>query len=498
MARTKRFALRPAIGLVIEQQRIALSVVATTPLGRREVARELLTFGDDGPEPVLARMLEPWMPRPGGKKPRQKPWIQVGLPESKVFQAAVPITPSNRMHSPQNFFLEAVQATNLRAEDRVIDLVKIDLNKQQFACLSACPTILIADQVEILERLGLRIAVMEPAPMGLLRAGVHSARTPHGSNLSVRVFLGKKQALAMTVAQGNPLFWHGFDLPSGEESKAVLAAYSTLWMLCRHSRISIPIDTVVIHGRSDLKLSLEEESFRERTRARLIRCPEPDYDLGAVALGVALNNPLVEPAPVDLGRAVRSPVSIWDIFPWGELVVQGIMVAGVSLLLVTATLDIETRLRNVQSQSRSFHWLGDLSHTKLQEEKKSLEQRISTLDAFQKGRLDWSTQLRAIARDAPETTVITSLTGDAELSALSKSKTGHAKRQLMVSFSTPLAPDGSMPAEIYDFIAKLREEPALLKHFPNIEGSGLRTGTSSKSKNVTYSVVCLPRTSAAK
>ena len=35
--------------------------------------------------------------------------------------------------------MEAVQATNLRAEERVIDLVKLELNKQPLACLAASP-----------------------------------------------------------------------------------------------------------------------------------------------------------------------------------------------------------------------------------------------------------------------------------------------------------------------------------------------------------------------
>ena len=135
----KRFCYRPAIGLVIDQQQIAMSVVATTPLGRREIARDLQECDGESPEAVLQRMLQPWLPAPGGKRARPGPWIQVGLPESRLFQATVPITPANRLSPPQNFFLEAVQSTNLRAEDRIIDLLKIEVNKQPLACLSACP-----------------------------------------------------------------------------------------------------------------------------------------------------------------------------------------------------------------------------------------------------------------------------------------------------------------------------------------------------------------------
>ena len=134
-----RFGLRPAIGLVIDQQQIAMSVVATTPFGRREVASDLQQCDEQPPEAVLARMLEPWIPAAGAKRAKARPWIQIGLPESQVFQATVAITPTNRLYTPQNFFLEAVQSTNLRAEDRTIDLLKLELDKQPLACLSACP-----------------------------------------------------------------------------------------------------------------------------------------------------------------------------------------------------------------------------------------------------------------------------------------------------------------------------------------------------------------------
>ena len=84
-------------------------------------------------------MLQPWLPPAGAKARVRRPWVQIGLPESRIFQATVPITPANRLSPAQNFFLEAVQSTNLRAEDRIIDLIKIEVNKQPLACLSACP-----------------------------------------------------------------------------------------------------------------------------------------------------------------------------------------------------------------------------------------------------------------------------------------------------------------------------------------------------------------------
>jgi hypothetical protein len=95
------FALRPAIGLVIDEQQIAMSVVATTPRGRREIARQTQSCDGLSPEEVLGKMLEPWVAAPGAKRPRAKPWVHVGLPEAQVFQATVPITSSNRQNTPR-------------------------------------------------------------------------------------------------------------------------------------------------------------------------------------------------------------------------------------------------------------------------------------------------------------------------------------------------------------------------------------------------------------
>ena len=69
----------------------------------------------------------------------------------------------------------------------------------------------------MLGRLGTRIAVIEPSPMGLLRAAAIGAPAPRSSRLCLRFFLGQKQAIGMEVVGHQPLFWHTFDLIPGEE-----------------------------------------------------------------------------------------------------------------------------------------------------------------------------------------------------------------------------------------------------------------------------------------
>ena len=387
----KRFCYRPSIGLMIDQQQIAMSVVATTPLGRREIVRDLRECDGESPEAVLGRMLQPWLPARGGKRGRPGPWIQVGLPESRLFQATVPITSSNRLSPPQNFFLEAVQSTNIRAEDRIIDLIKIEINKQPLACLCACPRTVVTDLAELLGRLGTRIAVIEPSPMGLLRAAASGAPAPRSSKLCLRFFLGRKQAIGMEVVGDQPLFWHTFDLLPGEEEASILAAHSTLWMLGRHSRISVPIDRVFVHGRSDLKLTIDPQLFQQRTGARLVRCAGPDHDPASAALGIALNNPLTDAVGHDLAREFKPAVPIRDIFPWAELVLQGALMGGVSLFLSGTDADVDTKYRSCRAEAAAFTWLKDQDQGKLDTEKKLLEERIKTIEAFEKTRLDWTT-----------------------------------------------------------------------------------------------------------
>ncbi len=280
-----RFAFPPAIGLLIDQKQIAMSVTVATLGGRREVAREIQSCEKHSAEAVLGRMLEPWVGAPGAKRSRVKPWVRVGLPEARVFQAALPITPSNRQHTAQNFFLEAVQATNVRAEDRIVELIKLDLDNRPLACVAASPRAVIESSIEMMSKLGTRVGLIEPGPASLHRAGAYFRKAPRGSKLCVRFFLGEIEGIGVLAAGAQPLFWHTFDLTNGDETAAILAAHSTLWMLGRHARISLPIDTVIIHGRPELALTQpQQEAFA--------RGPEPDSS--------------VAPSPPTTRRLLRS------------------------------------------------------------------------------------------------------------------------------------------------------------------------------------------------
>jgi hypothetical protein len=494
MTRRKPFELWPAIGLVIDQKQIAVCVTAATARGRREIGHEIQDCDERNQEEIVGRMLERWVSPPGSKRSKLKPWIRVGLPEARVFQAALAITPANHHHTPQNFFLEAVQATNVRAEDRIVELIKVELGGRPLACVAASPRGVVEASIGMISRLGGRVGLLEPVPAALFRAGAYYTKAPRGSKLCVRFFLGELHAVGVLAARAIPLFWHAFDLPKGDELAAIHAAYSTLWMMGRAARITLPIDSVIIHGRPELALEKQSAEFRQRTGARVIRSDKPNNDLHAAALGLSLAKPLADSAGVDLARTLKPAVSIGDIFPYGELLLHGTLLGAVSLFSIGAAAEANHRLKGALGGLKSFSWLKSQDQPKLDAEKKSIQERLKAVGVFRDTRVNWSGSLRKIAAAMPESTIITTLAGDAEIEAGSRSGGSRGKKKLIVSFETPLAGNGSLPHEIDGFLTTLRADATLKRHFPLIEVSGFRANPSRQGSipSASYSVVCLP------
>ncbi|MGC8641549.1 MAG: hypothetical protein ACP5XB_16915 [Isosphaeraceae bacterium] len=490
--------LWPSIGLMIEDRQISLSVVATTPQGRKETVRETQPCEEGGQAAVLEQMLAPWTgPKmengrksSKGAKYANGPWVQIALPESRIYNAVVPITSANRSAAPQAFFMEATQATNMRAEERVIDLTKLELNKQPLACLAAGQRLWLTELIDTLTGLGTRVALIEAAPASLFRAGAIQKKTPRSSKLMVRFFLGRTQALGV-LAAGAPLLWHTFDL-SEDPSRAILGTYATLWMQGRHAGIKLPIDTVIVHGRPELNLGIQPEAFRERTGAKLLRHASPVFDPASAALGAALATPLVDTTGINLARGFRPPVPIREIFPWGELVVHGLLVAGVSMFLHGKAVELDTQLKTTEVELHTFSWLKDQTQAQLETEKQQLDDRLKALETCETSRVDWSAQLRALGAHIPESTLVSSFQGTGELGDNKGRNTN--RNQMVVNFTTPLSEDGEMPPEINEFIAALRAEPVIKRHYPTMDVSGVQRqeARGNQKPTASYSVVCKP------
>jgi hypothetical protein len=494
MKQRNPIGVRPAIGLMIDQGQIAMCVTAATVRGRRKIAQEVQACDERTQEETVGRMLARYVSPPGAKRRKPGPRVRLGLPETRVFQAALPVTAANNQHTAQNFFLEAVQATNVRAEDRIVELIKVDLGGRALACVAASPRNAVESSIGMISKLGARVGLIEPGPAALFRAGEYYRQAPRSSKLCVRFFLGERDAIGVLAAGPYPLCWQTFDLPARDETAAILAAYSTLWMMVRHARVTVPIDTVIIHGRPEVVFGQKEDDFRKRTGARLARCDEPGYDLPAAALGLALASVLPDGTGLDLARTLKPAITIGEIFPYGELLLHGALLGAVSLFSIAAAAESSHRLKATSGGLKAFAWLKNQDQPKLDAEKKSIQERLKSVGVFRDSRVNWSGSLRTIALAMPESTIITSLTGDAEMEAGSKSGPAKGKKKLIVSFETPLAGNGSLPQEVDAFLAALRADAMLKRHFPLIEVSGFRANPARAGgrASASYSVVCLP------
>ena len=161
--------------------------------------------------------------------------------------------------------------------------------------------------------------------------------------------------------------------------------------------------------------------------------------------------------------------------------------------------ETEGRLKTTALELKASSWLKDQNQAKLATEKVAIEERQKTISTFRNSRVAWSTPLRTIAAAAPDDTVLMTLTGVAELDSSTKSSGGKPKKQLVMSFTTPLSEDGSVPPEIDGFLTTLREEPAIKRNFPLIEISGLQASPAKPGnlRVASYSVICLPKIEAA-
>ncbi len=163
------------------------------------------------------------------------------------------------------------------------------------------------------------------------------------------------------------------------------------------------------------------------------------------------------------------------------------------------TSDAGSRLRMIEADLATLTWVKDMDQAKLDGEKKLLEERTKAIAAFRGSRVAWSVPLRTIAASAPANTVITSLSGEAEIELGGKTTPGKVKKQMVISFDTPLAEDLSLPREIDGFLASLRGQSSLKRHFPLIEVAAVRVNPvrQGMAPSATYSVVCLPKADKA-
>ena len=203
------------------------------------------------------------------------------------------------------------------------------------------------------------------------------------------VFLNASQGLAVVVAGGMPLAWRNFVLPAHGEGPAILSAARTLRTQHSYYGIESSLDFAILYGRGDLKERLQQEEFPTNLGTRVIWHDGPALDNAAMAQGVALGCLAQGIKAFDLSRALKPRASIREIFPWGELAVEMLLIAAMGVILGVRSMMLNDAYAAVGWKARHA-CLKSADQGKLEKQKKGLAEKVDAVQKFLSTRILWS------------------------------------------------------------------------------------------------------------
>jgi hypothetical protein len=250
----------------------------------------------------------------------------------------------------------------------------------------------------------------------------------------------------------------------------------------------------MIHGRPDLQEAFASEEFQKAIGVRIRSFPDPTFDHGATALGLAVGCQENE-SSFDLARELKRKPSIWELIPWGELAMQ-------TALLVCLTLYLNDRCsasrhahRLVSTDVAKHAWISKITDDKLDKEKKDLEQKIDTVREYLETRILWSPYVRDAASGLPESIMLKSLVGECAMNIGAK-KTAKPKKSLILKLSATI-PDGeTMPRELDHYVNAVRKDVLLQRDFPVVKLAdlhGSKAATRGSKALAEFTLICLPK-----
>ena len=412
-----KIAVRTGVGLSLGEHEVAVSKVAATPLGPVELESATAPYTAEDLPSVLERLLLPLM----GRK-RQVP-VAVGLPGNRIFFGTRLIRNSAEC-SPQAVLQRALCSPNISVDDLTIDMIQADLNKARVTSVAACRKKYMAGIVATLTESGIRPYRSEPSPCALVRLAAQQHRFPRRSKTILCVFLNATQGLAVVVAGGMPLAWRNFLLPAHAEGPAILSAARTLRTQHSYYGIESALDFAILHGRSDLQEQLQREEFPTNMGTRVVWHDGPALDNAAVAQGLALGCLTPGIQAFDLSRALKPRPSIREIFPWGELAFEALMIGTMAGILGARSMGLDDAYATVHRESARHACLKSANQRKLEAEKKDLLAKVDAVDKFLNTRILWSRYAQDLSARLPVGTMIESFDGSCELEGSGKKGAG--------------------------------------------------------------------------
>ena len=485
----KQIGLPVAVGLQLDDRQMTLSEVAATPIGCIEIGRHQADLAVDGEaEELISQVL--------GRNAHRIP-IAVSLPCDRVFFSTRPIQANGSNAAPRVLLRETLQSAGVSIDDMVVDVVKSQPRRRPLASIVASTTKDLNGLMQKMRSFGVTPFRVEPEPCALLRAAVHQARTPRRATEVLRVFLGNDRGLAIVAVNDLPIVWREFNMPRGDEARAILSASRPLQVLGQHCGIESNFDVVMIHGREDLQRVVDYTWLLQQLAVEVHWVGSPALDPNGIAFGLALGCLKQTGRDFDLARTVKPVATLRELFPWREVAVHCALLCGLGWYLYDRLLELRHSHEMLQIQYAGSPQLATATETDLERERKELLEQVSAIKAFCDSRVVWTSFTRDLAARLPQRLALTAIQGESPLERPGKKKKkGTTKKSLVLRGSVHIPLGGSVPRGIDDLLNSLRSDPLLKDEFPTIELAEFRRARGGSTAD--FTVVCLPKNSKPK
>jgi hypothetical protein len=491
-ALTAKLGLPSALGLYVEDDALTLSQIVSTPLGPKQVACQTVPLDGERLDSALRRLAA--LPKQRRSKPIP---IAIGLPPGRTYFATRPVQKSGAAPPPHVLLREALLSSKVSVQEMAVDVVEAAPDKRPVASIVAARRKYLQGIVDALGDYGVRIARTEPAACALVRSSSIRSRVPRRARVTLRVFLGDTELLAVLVAAGVPVVWRYVKLSRGDEAATVLSVSRSLLTVGKDCGVESPLAAVALHGRPDIKRLVDTDWLEGQLGASIDWHEEPSLDRSQVAFGLAAGCMSHDDRAIDLTRKMTPPQSLWQTFPWREIAAQVILLACMGLFLAGRLWKLQDESSAAQAHNSQYAWATDLRRAQLEGEKKELQQRASAVQKFLDSRVTWTDCARGVTARLPQNVFLTSLEACNKLESKAKgSRKGKPEKALVIRGAAPLTEDGSFPQEIDSFLDALREHPTLQKELPAMELADLQETTSrfdDDSRLASFTITCVPK-----
>jgi hypothetical protein len=486
-----KFTPYKGIGLYIGEHEVAVSQVASTPLGQVEIARHCETYEPEQLAAVVTRLVKSL----AGSRNRIVP-VALGICARRVFYSTRPYRTENNGATPQALLREVWHSPNVCIDEMTVEMVTSEFGKDKLASLVSCRTEYLAGLLKMLTGCGIRPVLTEPSPFALLRAGLKERRVRR-TTVALRVFLSDQDALAMITSGPTCVLWNSFKLPAGREPSTLCSAIRSCQTMASHCGIDTAAEVVIVHGRPDLRKDLTDEEFVKRVGVPVSCCDGPELGPQEIAFGLALGSLGSQSSmALDLSRSMKASPTVWQIVPWGEIAVQIALVVCVAFFMMARWHGVEQAVAPVTADLAKHGWQRGKPQGELTKERDFLSQRVEAIRKFIGTRVVWARFTSDISGRLPRTANLTGLQGFCELEdGNTKTK---SKKSLIVRASAPIAKDGSTPQEIDQFLNTLHDSPLLHRDFPIASLADIKWAEVKRKDSVPealFTVICLAKPS---